>query len=262
MISWLHWITIWEFDPAVWLLCAVALAAYARFPGARSDGRALAWVVGVLLVLVALDSALDFAGRRYLFSVHMAQHLVLAMVAPPLLVRGLPEQTVDWILRSRLAPILRTLVYPFLAASVYFVVLVLWHLPSLLDYSLSNPPVYFLQHLSFLAVGLMFWWAVVIHRDGEPWNLSPLGEVAYLTCGALPSVVVGLTLGLLPGAVYSFYAHHSPLLGISAVGDQHLGGLLMFGFDNTVMVVVAGYYFWRLFPADGADERRNTITLH
>ncbi|MGC2296072.1 MAG: cytochrome c oxidase assembly protein [Candidatus Dormiibacterota bacterium] len=262
MISWLHWITIWEFDPAVWLLCAVALAAYVRFPGARSDGRALAWVVGVLLVLVALDSALDFAGRRYLFSVHMAQHLVLAMVAPPLLVRGLPDQTVDWILRSRLAPILRTLVYPFLAASVYFVVLVLWHLPSLLDYSLSNPPVYFLQHLSFLAVGLMFWWAVVIHRDGEPWNLSPLGEVAYLTCGALPSVVVGLTLGLLPGAVYSFYAHHSPLLGISAVGDQHLGGLLMFGFDNTVMVVVAGYYFWRLFPADGADERRNTITLH
>ncbi len=262
MTSWLHWISLWEFDPALWLVCGIALAAYARFPGAGRDGRAAAWVVGVLLVLVALDSGLDVVGQRYLFSVHMAQHLVLAMVAPPLLIRGLPDPTVDWLLRSWLAPALRALVYPFLGASVYFVILVFWHLPSLLDYSLTNPLVYFLQHLSFLAVGLMFWWAVVIHRDGESWNLSPLGEVAYLTCGALPSVVVGLTLALLPGAVYSFYGHHSQLLGVSAVADQHLGGLLMFGFDNILMVSVAGYYFWRLFPADGADEQRNTVTWH
>ena len=259
MTSWLHWLSLWEFDPAVWVGCGLALLVYLRFPGAQRNGRAAAWSTGVLVTLISLESALDVAGQRYLFSVHMVQHLLLAMVAPPLLVRGLPEQTVDWLLRSRIAPVLRTLAQPILAASAYFGILVLWHVPALLDYSLTSPAVYLLQHLSFLVIGLFFWWAVVIHREGERWNLSPLGEVAYLTCGALPSVVVGLTLALLPTAIYTVYLHRSALLGASALGDQHLGGLLMFGFDNTLMVGVAGYYFWHLFPADD-DERRGPIT--
>jgi putative membrane protein len=258
MTAWLHWLGQWEFDPAVWIVCVVALLAYPRLPGAQRNGRAAAWVAGVLVILISLESALDLAGQRYLFSVHMAQHLLLAMVAPPLLVRGLPEATVDWLLRCRAAAVIRVLVHPVLAASAYFAILILWHVPALLDYSLNHPPVYLLQHLSFLGIGLIFWWAVVIHRTGERWNLSPLGEVAYLTCGALPSVVVGLTLALLPTAIYTVYLHRSALLGVSAVGDQHLGGLLMFGFDNTLMVAVAGYYFWHLFPADGDDDRRRT----
>jgi cytochrome c oxidase assembly factor CtaG len=245
MTTWLHWLGQWEFDPAVWIGCLVALLAYLRFPGAHRGGRSAAWVAGVLIVFISLESALDIAGQRYLFSLHMAQHLLLAMVAPPLLVRGLPDATVDWLLGSPAAPIIRTLVNPVLAASAYFVVLLLWHIPVLLDDSLRNPGLYLVQHLSFLAIGLMFWWAVVIHRVGERWNLGPLGEVAYLTCGALPSVVVGLTL-----ALYTVYLHRSALIGVSAVGDQHLGGLLMFGFDNTLMVAVAGYYFWHLFPSD------------
>ena len=262
MTWWLHWVGLWHLDPAVWIGCAFALLAYLRLPGAKPGWRATSWVAGVLVVLVSLESALDVAGLRYLFSVHMAQHLLLAMVAPPLLVRGLPEQTVDWLVGCRAAPVLRTLVHPLLGASAYFAVLVLWHVPVLLDYSLTSPPIYLLQHLSFLGVGLLFWWAVVIHREGQPWNLSPLGEVAYLTCGALPSVVVGLTLALLPAAIYSVYLHRTALLGLSPIGDQHLGGLLMFGFDNTLMVGVAGYYFWRLFPADGSDQGRGTIVEH
>ncbi len=259
MISWLHWLGLWEFDPAVWAVCLIAVIVYFRLPGARWDARAAAWAAGVLIALISLASALDIAGQRYLFSVHMAQHLLLAMVVPPLLVRGLPERTVDWLVHSPAAPVIGTLVQPILAASVYFAILVFWHVPLLLDYSLKNPPIYVLQHLSFLAVGLMFWWAVVIHREGARWNLSPLGEVAYLTCGALPSVVVGLTLALLPNAIYPVYVHRSALLGISALSDQRLGGLLMFGFDNTLMVGFAGYYFWRLFPADEDEGGSNTI---
>lgn len=262
MTSALGWLGLWQFDPAIWVGCGLALLAYPRLPGAKPGGRAAAWVAGVVVVLVSLQSALDVAGQRYLFSVHMAQHLLLAMVAPPLLVRGLPEATVDWLLRCRLAPVLRIVVHPFFGASAYFAILVLWHVPVLLDYSLTSPPLYLLQHFSFLVVGLFFWWAVVIHREGEPWNLTPLGEVAYLTCGALPSVVVGLTLALIPTAVYTVYLHRTALLGLSPVGDQHLGGLLMFGFDNTLMVGVAGYYFWRLFPADGSDQGHGTIVEH
>ncbi len=260
-MSWLGWVGQWETDPSVWVGCAVALAIYPLLPGSGRNRRALLWCIGVLTVFVALESALDVVGDHYLFSVHMAQHIILAMVAPPLLLLGLPPRTVDAMLRSRVAPLLRFLVRPLFAASAYLIVLVVWHLPSPFDYALTHELVHVCQHLSFLAVGLIFWWAVVLHRPNEPWNLGPLGEVAYLTAGALPSVIIGLSVALLPTPIYHFYLSRTPSLGINPLADQHLGGLLMFGFDNALMAAVAGYYLWRIFPADGADEQQSRVPI-
>jgi cytochrome c oxidase assembly factor CtaG len=244
----LYWATRWEFDPSVWIGCAIAIAAYRWFPGARLDRRALAWVAGVLVIFVALESAIDIIGDNYLFSMHMAQHLILAMVAPPLMILGIPEATVDALLRGPARHWLRVVISPYFAGCAYFIVLVAWHWPYFFDYALTHPLVHIAQHLSFIAV--------VIHRPGERWNLSALGEVAYLTVGALPAVVVGLTVALLPHPVYTYYLHRSELLGVSPLTDQRIGGMLMFAFDNILMVVVAGWYMWRMFPADGADEAR------
>lgn len=255
-MSLLYWATRWEFDPSVWIGCAIAIAAYRFFPGARRDRRAVAWVVGVLIIFIALESAIDIIGDNYLFSMHMAQHLILAMVAPPLMILGIPPATVDALLGSFLGRWVRVLISPYFAGPAYFIVLVAWHWPYFFDYALTHPLVHIAQHLSFIAVGLLFWWAVIIHRPGERWNLSALGEVSYLTVGALPAVVVGLTVALLPHPVYLFYLHRSEVLGISPLVDQRIGGLLMFAFDNILMVVVAGWYMWRMFPADGADEAR------
>lgn len=255
-MSFLHWATQWEFDPSVWIGCAIALGAYRWFPGARWDRRAALWILGILIIFVALESAIDIVGDNYLFSVHMAQHLILAMVAPPLMILGIPAATVDALLGGPVGRVLRIIISPYFAGPAYFVVLVGWHWPYFFDYALTHPLVHICQHLSFIAVGLVFWWAVIVHRPGERWNLSPLGEIAYLTVGALPAVVVGLTIALLPHPVYLFYLHRSILLGISPLQDQRFGGMLMFAFDNILMVAVAGWYMWRMFPADGEDEAR------
>ncbi|MHB8395550.1 MAG: cytochrome c oxidase assembly protein [Candidatus Dormibacteria bacterium] len=260
-MNFLHWATVWQFDPSVWVGCAVAMVAYRWFPGAQRDRRALAWMAGVLIIFVALQSAIDMVGDHYLFSIHMAQHLVLAMVAPPLMTVGLPGATIDALLRAQIGRVLRVVVSPFFAGPAYFVVLVGWHWPPFFNYALTHPLVHVAQHLSFIAVGLLFWWAVLIHRPSERWNLSPLGEVAYLSVGALPAVVVGLTIALIPHPIYLYYVHRSILLGISAVQDQRIGGMLMFAFDNILMVVVAGWYMWRMFPEDGADEARISAQL-
>jgi len=253
-MSWAVWLTRWELIPSVLVGCGLALLGYPLLPGARAGARALAWVAGVLVVCVALCSALDLVGDDRLFSVHMAQHLVLAMVAPPLLLRGLPDATIDAVLRSAAGAVVRALVSPIPAASLFFVVLVLWHVPALFDAALTHETLHIAQHLSFLAVGLCFWWAVVVHRPDERWNLTSLGEVAYLSAGALPAVVVGLSLALLRHPVYAYYVQRSPRLGVSPLADQLLGGLLMFGFDNCLMVGIAAVYFWRLLAAgdDGA----------
>ncbi len=255
-LSFLYWATRWEFNPSVWVGCTIAIAAYRWFPGARRDRRALAWVTGVLIILVALESAIDIVGDNYLFSMHMAQHLILAMVAPPLMILGIPQATVDALLAGPARHLLRVIISPYFAGPAYFAVLVAWHWPPFFDYALTHPWAHIAQHLSFIAVGLLFWWAVIIHRAGEGWNLSALGEVSYLTVGALPAVVVGLTLALLPHPVYTFYLHRSGRLGLTPLTDQRIGGMLMFAFDNILMAVMAGWYMWRLFPADGADEAR------
>ncbi len=250
-MSWAVWLVRWEWIPSVWVGCGLALAAYPLFPGARAGARAAAWVAGVAAVFAALCSGLDIVGDAGLFSVHMAQHLVLAMVAPPLLVRGLPDPTIDRLLRSRAGRALQLGVRPLVAASAYCVVLLVWHVPAVFDAALTHAPLHIAQHLSFLAVGLLFWWAVIVHRPGAVWNLSAIGEVAYLTAGALPAVVVGLTLALLRHPVYSFYLHRTARFGLTPGADQLLGGLLMFAFDNLLMAVVAGVYFWRLLsPGD------------
>ena len=252
----MHWLTVWEFNPSVWAGCVLALAVYRWLPGARRDRRLLLWLTGVLVIFVSLESAVDVIGDNYLFSMHMAQHLLLAMVGPPLMILGLPPQTIDALRGGWAGRVVRVMVNPFFAGPTYFLVLIGWHWPPFFDYALTHPVLHILQHLSFIAVGLLFWWAVVVHRPGERWNLSVLGEVAYLTVGALPAVVVGLTVALLPHAVYRFYLHRAPLLGMTALADQRLGGIIMFVFDNALMVGVAGWYLWRLFPADGADEAR------
>lgn len=255
-MTWLHWATIWDSNPAIWGLGALAIIGYRWLPGAKRDRKAALWVLGVLVLLVSLQSALNVIADDDLFTAHMAQHLLLSMLGPPLMIGGLPSETVDALIGGPGRRVVTFVVSPFFAGPAYFVVLVLWHWPPFFDYGQVHSSVLMLQHLSFIAVGLLFWWAVLIHRPNERWNLSDLGEVAYLTAGALPAVVVGLTVALLPHPVYLFYLHRSIHLGLGPLADQRIGGLLMFICDNALMAVVAGWYLWHLFPVDGADEAR------
>jgi len=171
-VTFLHWVTQWEFDPSVWIGCAIAIGAYRWFPGARWDRRAVLWILGILIIFVALESAIDIVGDNYLFSVHMAQHLILAMVAPPLMILGIPAATVDALLRGPVGRVVRVVISPYFAGPAYFVVLVGWHWPYFFDYALTHPLVHICQHLSFIAVGILFWWAVIVHRPGEPIELG------------------------------------------------------------------------------------------
>ncbi|MHB8393327.1 MAG: cytochrome c oxidase assembly protein [Candidatus Dormibacteria bacterium] len=239
-MSWLHSAGAWSVDWSVWAGCGVALLAYLWLPGRRLDRRALAWVAGVLIVFVALESGIDQVGDNYLFSAHMAQHLILAMVAPPLLVWGLPREATTALRQSWLGTTLRWLFAPALAGPAYLAILVGWHIPPLFEYALTHPAIHISQHLSFIAAGVVFWGAV---RSCRPTGPSPWHGrrtfIFLMGCGALPGLLVGLTLALLPDPAYSYYLHRSVLLGISPLADQRLGGWLMFLFDTVLMGTAA-----------------------
>ncbi len=208
------------------------------------------------MILVALVSPLASLAEQ-LFLAHMVQHLLLIMVAVPLvllgaptllLVRGLPRALRSALLRpftrpGALNPLLALLANPVLALAVYVVLLTLWHLPTLYDAALESEPVHVLEHLTFLAIALLFWSQVI---DPYPFH-SPLRyplRIVLLFVATAHNTVLG---GILSFAEPTLYAHYAKLaarpFGISAIADQQSGGAIMWVPGGMVHLVAISFVF-------------------
>jgi len=206
-----------------------------RFGGAQLG----AFLIGLSVVFLAVASPLDaFAGL--LLQVHMAQHLLLTMVAPPLLwlgapsvplLRGLPTT----IAKSALGPFLgaprlqaavRTLVHPVVSWTVFAATVVAWHLPGPYQLALRAPGWHVVEHLTFLGAGLLFWWPVV-----QPWPSQPLWPrwtmIPYLLLADLLNTIVAAFFVFSERVLYPHYAAVPRLAGISPLDDQITAGALM-----------------------------------
>ena len=124
------------------------------------DPRQVAtFTFGVLVLFVALVSPINVISDKYLFSVHMLQHVLLTLVAPPLLIRGLPH----WLIRPFLRPdwafrVARTITHPIGAFLVFNIVFSLWHIPALYNASLSNNVVHVVEHMMMISTAMVMWW--------------------------------------------------------------------------------------------------------
>ena len=238
----------WQWDPTV-LLGTLALAGgYAWL--IRGRGRVSAWsplarayfAAGLLALFLALESPIDVGGDRYLFSFHMLQHLLLAMVVPPLLLLGLPE---EWRAFDRIR------VSPLAASVVFNLVLATWHLPFLYEATLRNEPIHVLEHLTFLAAGVLFWWPLLV-PDGRAGGMSAMGKIAYLGFAGVPPTILGLAFILSPVVIYPFYAAAPRVMPLSPLEDQLVAGLVMFGLGNSIYFAAIWVIFFRL------DDKRAT----
>lgn len=253
----------WLVDPvAVALLLLVAIAYHRGIrhqrrrhqatPRAFRKRQIMFWA-GWGTLAIALASPLDPLGEE-LFAAHMVQHELMMLIAAPLLVlarpgapllRGLPRwgaRAVGTVLRGRrLRRFWDWLASPLIAWLVHLVVLWGWHVPALFSAGLQNTWVHALQHLSFLWVALLFWWALV--RSSK--RGSAVG-VIYLFTTAIHASVLGALLTFAPSVWYTPYLASAPHWGLSALEDQQLGGLIMWMpsglvFIAAALVEVAGY---------------------
>lgn len=268
--------------PVEWPLAAIAATAVLYLLGGRlsatgSDAgkrwRGAAFYGGLATLVVAVGSPVDaYAGE--LFWGHMIQHVLLMMVAPPLLlvgrpwprlVRPLPLGVRRPFARSVLAgPVfapartaLRRLAAPLPSFALFNGTLLLWHVPALYDLTLRDGLVHGLEHALFFGTALLFWVHLLPGATGRP-QLADGARAVYGTAALMVSWILAITLGLAAEPVYGAYAAIAQRPGgLSALGDQQLAAGVMWvpGSVPYCIVLVVAVLRW-LEPAAGTGRRR------
>ncbi|MDZ4827084.1 MAG: cytochrome c oxidase assembly protein [Actinomycetota bacterium] len=260
----------WEPHPDVWLFIGLLSAGYAIAvvrvgprlapPGTPVVTRLqlTCFVSGVIALLVASDWPIHDLGEGYLFSVHMLQHLVLSIIAAPLLLLGTPA----WLARLILSPVwlLRTVRYlsGFLAATILFnAVVVLTHVPAVVDAALHNGLVHFGIHALLLVSALIVWMPLASPLPEVP-RLAPLLQMAFLFLqSVVPTIPASfLTFGEQP--LYRFYEDVPRLFGTTAMDDMQIAGLIMKIGAGTALWIIIAIVFFRWYAAEevGTGSRR------
>ena len=230
------------FEPEPWLLWALGLAAVLYAVGALrlwrhagpgrglGYGQAASYALGWLTLVLALASPLDALGA-HLFSAHMVQHELLMIVCAPLLVAGRPLAAWAWALPRPWLRGLRgvgavpglglawhVLTRPMVAWALHGLAVWLWHVPALFDAALRSQAVHELQHFSFFASALLFWWVALAPRAAG---------IGYLFTTMVHTGALGALITLAPTVWYLGYGDAPAQLGMDPLEDQQIGGLIM-----------------------------------
>jgi putative copper resistance protein D len=247
----------WNLEPAV--LLPLLAAAYGWIWAVRRIDRdhpaspvprrrTAAFLGGLAAIAIALLSGIDTYDTT-LFSVHMIQHLLLTLVAAPLIVLGAPITT---LLRVASPDVRRRLILPVLHSRLLRIVSfpvvawllfagVMWgtHFSPIFDRSLEDPVVHDLEHALYLAAALLFWWPA-IGLDPSPWRMPHPVRAMYVFLQMPQNTFLAVTI--LNSAV-PLYAHYATLVrswGPSALQDQQIAGGLMWLFGDLLFLAAIG----------------------
>ena len=255
----------WEIPPALVVALAVTALVYARGwrrlhvrrPGRVSARRLVAFLAGLGALLVALTSPLDTLADRSL-PIHMAQHLVLLVVVPPLLLagapivpllRGLPTGRLRTALGA-VAALAERVAHPVVGLVALSLATWGWHVPAAFELALRDRAWHLAEHASFLGAGLLFWWPVV-----QPWPSRPRWPrwaiVPYLLLADVQNSALAALLIFADRVFYPTYG-----VGPAALADQALAGLLMWVPMSLAYLVPAAVVTWRLLSPAERDEGR------
>jgi putative membrane protein len=246
----------WTLDPTLLIGLALILGGYLYAIGparrrwnlgeAATRAQITYFALGWVALALSLVSPLDTLGDEYLFSAHMIQHMIIAVVAPPLLLLGIPRWLAELPLRTAGArTAARWLALPIVAFGVFQADIWLWHAPALYDLTLTNGAVHILEHLTFLVFGLIYWLPILSPTPLIP-RISRGFAVLYLFVGCQPMVALGALLTFAAYPLYTPYIAAPRVWGLSPLSDQQLGGLIMWLPTNIPYLVAlsAAFFLW------------------
>jgi putative membrane protein len=273
----------WNVDPLILVPLVLLAGLYAggvrsiwATAGARrgvSTKQVAAFAAAIAVLLVALVSPVDQVGGA-LFSIHMVQHLLLVVVAAPLLVyaaplapvlvalpRGVRRKAGRFSGQASVDALSRTLTNPLLVWWAQAIVLWIWHIPAFYEAALRHRWVHMLEHTTFLVTALLFWWLVI-----QPAGRRRLGLglcVIFIFAAMIQSSALGALLTFAPSHWYPAHEPYTGAWNLSALEDQQLAGLIMWvpgGLVYLGAALVALLLWFRSMDA-GQDSRRTEPML-
>jgi putative membrane protein len=264
MIDWRHW----HNEPYLvgglvlfgWLWAIAAGPLRAQLAPGTPFPRTHAWQFYSALVIfyLSVGSPLDQIGERFLFSVHMLQHMLLIYPAAVLFLRGIPSWMIDPVLgRPLVRGTARVFTTPLACGIIYTLLVSGWHAPFLYDWALQNKLVHVAEHVMFFGAALFYWWPL----------LSPSRVLPPVSYGAQMIYVCAVLVAMTPvfayitfngDVLYPTYEYAPRLFpSFSADDDQLLAGVGMKIIGLSVSLLMLGLSFYRWSQAsERAATRR------
>src|SRR5260370_17078559 len=179
----------------------------------------------------------------------MVQHVLLGFVAPPLMRLGLSADMAGVLTRI---PLVRAITEPIAAQVIAAAVMSAWHLPALYDATLHSESVHVVEHLMFIAAGLVLYWPVLEATSAQAlWRLSPPFMLLYLLVATLPQDGIALVLLFSREPFYEFYVHAPRLVSsLTPVIDQTLAGAALMVLGKATFTVAGLAVFFRWFGGE------------
>jgi putative membrane protein len=262
----------WSLDPLAIVALLAAAAVYARAfrraslrSQAVGPGHWIAYSAGLLALALALLSPLDAIGDSRLLSAHMLQHVLLADIAPALLVLGLRSPLLPLGLPSgalravapggRFGRTLATLTSPWVAIPLWTLATWAWALPTAFDFAAQHEVVHALEHATLFYTGLALWWLIIdpLPRGGVRPNTQRLVLLGFTR---LASAVVCVPLTWMTSVQYPLYASAPRGFGLSPLADQQLAGAGMCFLEFLIFGIAFAAVFINMLDR---DERRTAL---
>jgi putative membrane protein len=242
----------WNLEPlqlAPTLVASLLYARRARTLAGRGAPvprwRQASFWTGIALVVVALNSPVDYLGEHDFFFVHMLQHVLLGDLAPLCFVAGLTGPMLRPVLALRPVDRLRFLTHPLIALPVWAVDLCVWHIPFLYQAALHHSAVHALEHALFFTCGGLMW-APVLETLPAPRWFGTGAKLGYIALVRVIETIVGNVFIWSSSVFYPWYVHAHAKWGISAVHDQNFAGVVMMIEGSFVTLGALVWLFLRL----------------
>jgi putative membrane protein len=247
----------WDFHESIFLGTVAAVVLYTLgvtywrkkynlSPTPVSTRQAVTFYGSMVLMYLSLDGPLHHLADELSFAMHMVQHLLLQMVWAPLFILGLPGWLIkplvqkDWVKRLG-----RTLTRPLYASLLFQGCIWIWHFPPVYELALTNHPFHIAEHLLFMATAVIFWWVIFSPIEETP-RPTHGWQMMFLLLNLAPMKALGLIITVHNDLLYTFYAVQPRLWGLTPVGDQRAGGLLMWVVGGLPLWAALAYVFWHL----------------
>lgn len=257
----------WRYQahPEVWLLVGFLVVAYiyvVRVLGPQvshvdkpvTRKNIVAFVAAMVLLWIGSDWPLHDLAEEYLYSMHMLQHMVLSYFVPPLALLATPE----WLFRAmvgngRSYRIIRWFSKPVIAGVLFNVVVMITHIPGLVNRSAESSPLHYSLHVILVSTALLMW--IPICGPARELHMGHAGKMIYLFLMSVVPTVPAAWLTFAEGTVYKHYNIPIRVWGLSVETDQQLAGAIMKTGGAIYLWTIVIYMFFRRFARSFNDDQ-------